>query len=823
MPTEELNIRISADSKDLDKGLDDASKKVDKFGKKTEETGKKIDDMAKKAEKGSKTISKAMSALLTGITAAATAIGVSGVKFNSSIETYQTSFEVMTGSAEKAVSIITRLKDIAAATPFGLEGLAETTQLLMNYGIEGDAAIEMMTRLGDIAQGDSEKLSSIALAFGQMSSLGKVTLQDVKQMISAGFNPLQEISESTGESMESLYDRISDGTMSVDEITAAMVRSTSAGGKYFQSMEKQSKTLSGQWSTLKDTFAEASGKVMKGITDWLSARALPKAIQVVQSLGDNFEQLVPAIVSVTAAVAGMKIAMNFSNIITSIQEVMAALTATSGVVGILIASISLMIGAFASAAIEAQQTSEEYKAFEAEIGKVDSALQTLQETHASNDLALQTSISSYEGVSKQAEDYVARLEELQGKTELTTAEQEEWKNLCSGLVQIMPELNSLINTETGEIQGGTQALRDNIEQWKEKAYAEALTQRLTQLYQEQIEAENILTEAEGKLFEAHSNLSEAQRTGNDLVAKANDITGQHSVTVESARAALAKYAEANGDADGSIQALIDSLNANISAQSEATQEMDIASASCETARTSYDEVTTSIDDCKDRMGLFQTTAETTAQVTEQTSSEMASSAESAGESIGGSFKSAGDRSLQSIRNLRDNGVREFDQIGGKFKNSGMNAALGAKQGIESKQNSLVETARKLASMVTRAFNVKLKIHSPSRVMAESGKFVVEGIIVGMKEQFDIAKSMVSNFATDLETSFSPNLTIPDVSFKINPVTSNFVFNDWMSNLNNRKSNQNIVLEVDGKVLAETTCESINNLTAQTGTIPLRAF
>ena len=823
MPTEELNIRISADSKDLDKGLDDASKKVDKFGKKTEETGKKIDDMAKKAEKGSQTISKAMSALLTGITAAATAIGIAGVKFNSSIETYQTSFEVMTGSAEKAVSIITRLKDIAAATPFGLEGLAETTQLLMNYGIEGDTAIEMMTRLGDIAQGDSEKLNSIALAFGQMSSLGKVTLQDVKQMISAGFNPLQEISESTGESMESLYDRISDGTMSVDEIKAAMVRSTSAGGKYFQSMEKQSKTLSGQWSTLKDTFAEASGKVMKGITDWLSARALPKAIQVVQALGDNFEQLVPAIVSVTAAVAGMKIAMNFSSIVTSIQEVMAALTATSGVVGILIASISLMIGAFASAAIEAQQTSEEYKAFEAEIGKVDSALQTLQETHANNDLALQTSITSYEGVSKQAEDYVARLEELQGKTELTTAEQEEWKNLCSGLVQIMPELNSLINTETGEIQGGTQALRDNIEQWKEKAYAEALTQRLTQLYQEQIEAENLLTEAEGKLFEAQSNLSEAQRTGNDLVAQANDITGQHSVTVEGARAALAKYAEANGDADGSIQALIDSLNANISAQSEATQEMDIASASCETARTSYDEVTTSIDDCKDRMGLFQTTAETTAQVTEQTSSEMASSAESAGASIGGSFKSAGDRSLQSIRNLRDNGAIEFNQIGTKFKTSGMNAALGAKYGIESKQNSLVETARNLASMVTRAFNVKLKIYSPSRVMAESGKFVVEGIIVGMEDQFDNAKNMVSNFATDLETSFSPNLTIPDVSFKINPVSSNLVFTDWMSNLNNRKSNQNIVLEVDGKVLAETTCESINNLTAQTGTIPLRAF
>lgn len=50
--------------------------------------------------------------------------------------------------------------------------------------------------------------------------------------------------------MASLYDRISDsGSLSVDEITS-MERSTS-GGKYFQSMDKQSQTLNGKISTLK--------------------------------------------------------------------------------------------------------------------------------------------------------------------------------------------------------------------------------------------------------------------------------------------------------------------------------------------------------------------------------------------------------------------------------------------------------------------------------------------------------------------------------------------------------------------------------------------
>jgi len=133
----------------------------------------------------------------------------------------------MTGSAEKAAEVIDRLKKVGAETPFELSDLADTTQLLMNYGLTADEAMDKMMMLGDISQGSADKMSRIAMAYGQMSSAGKVQLEDVKQMIEAGFNPLQEISESTGESMSSLYDRISKGTISVDEITASMERATS--------------------------------------------------------------------------------------------------------------------------------------------------------------------------------------------------------------------------------------------------------------------------------------------------------------------------------------------------------------------------------------------------------------------------------------------------------------------------------------------------------------------------------------------------------------------------------------------------------------------
>lgn len=229
-------------------------------------------------------------AAVGAVTAALGAGVVAGVKYNASIESYQTSFEVMTGSAEKAAEVIDKLKKVGAETPFELPDLADTTQLLMNYGFSADEAMDKMMMLGDISQGSAEKMSRIATAYGQMSSAGKVYLEDVKQMIEAGFNPLQEISESTGESMASLYDRISKGTISVDEITASMQRATSEGGKYFQSMEKQSQTFSGLISTLKDNAQQLLGEVVKPISDGLTESLLPAAISAIEQLTQGFEE-----------------------------------------------------------------------------------------------------------------------------------------------------------------------------------------------------------------------------------------------------------------------------------------------------------------------------------------------------------------------------------------------------------------------------------------------------------------------------------------------------------------------------------------------------
>lgn len=299
MPDYTLSAKITGDSKNYKKAVNEAEKANDDL---KESIGDTNDSMTESQTAAESTGSK-FAGLAKKVGALAISYGLlkgatEGIKYNAEMEQYQTSFEVMTGSADKAAETVDKLKKIAASTPFEMPQLAEVTQLLMNYGFTADEALNRMSMLGDIAQGDADKMQRIAAAYGQMSSAGKVSLEDIKQMIEAGFNPLTEISDSTGESMESLYDRISKGTISVDEITASMQRSTSEGGKYFQSMEKQSDTLSGKFSTLKDTVSEKLGGAFKGLTDFLRDHAIPAAIELL----NNFEKYKPVFVILGIAI-----------------------------------------------------------------------------------------------------------------------------------------------------------------------------------------------------------------------------------------------------------------------------------------------------------------------------------------------------------------------------------------------------------------------------------------------------------------------------------------------------------------------------------------
>lgn len=183
---------------------------------------------------------------------------------NAEMEQYTTSLEVMLGSASKASAMIEKMRDFAAKTPLTLENVISGGSLLMSYGVDESNLIDTMTKLGDLASGNAEKMDRITLAYGQMLAKGKVTGEELRQMTEAGV-PLQTaLAESIGVTGEEFSKMVSAGKVGIDDLNKAITGLTTGNGKFAGMMEKQSQTMQGMLSTLQDNLSEFMRKMGEG-------------------------------------------------------------------------------------------------------------------------------------------------------------------------------------------------------------------------------------------------------------------------------------------------------------------------------------------------------------------------------------------------------------------------------------------------------------------------------------------------------------------------------------------------------------------------------
>lgn len=228
-----------------------------------------------------------------------------GIKYNATIDNYKTSLEAMIGSGKKATEVIGQLVAISASTPLKLEGLADTILLLMSLGTTVDVAVGYMKMLGEITLANEGNMDSLNAAYVQMSAAEKVQIENIDQMMKAGFAPLKEIVASTGESMASLSDRISNGKLSVDAMIASMQMATSEGGKFFDTMDKQSQSFSSQVSTIKGSADSLVGGVVEPISNSLTSSLLPSAMSSIEGIQKVFESKgVEGLVSAVGSMLG---------------------------------------------------------------------------------------------------------------------------------------------------------------------------------------------------------------------------------------------------------------------------------------------------------------------------------------------------------------------------------------------------------------------------------------------------------------------------------------------------------------------------------------
>jgi hypothetical protein len=149
-------------------------------------------------------------------------------------------------------------------------------------------------------------------------------------MINAGFNPLQVISERTGESMASLRDKMSKGQISANMLSQAFQWATEKQGLFYKGAEKASETLGGKWSNFIDSMQEIATKFYDNVL----APILKPTLDVIQTITDKvvwfFSELRKgntAIVTITSVVGGLSAVILICTSIVRIQTIVTNLWA----------------------------------------------------------------------------------------------------------------------------------------------------------------------------------------------------------------------------------------------------------------------------------------------------------------------------------------------------------------------------------------------------------------------------------------------------------------------------------------------------------------
>ena len=197
-----------------------------------------------------------------------------GVEYNAQIETYQTALTTLTGSAEEANKIIEQVKKDAASTPFEVASLVKGNQLLISAGLSAEQARDDILALGNAISatgGGEEELSRMVINLQQIKNVGKASALDIKQFAYAGIDVYGLLADYTGKTRE----EVADLDITYEDLTGALKFASQEGGKYFNAMEKQSKTFNGQLSNLKDNFMAFLGEVTIPLFTFLKDEVLP--------------------------------------------------------------------------------------------------------------------------------------------------------------------------------------------------------------------------------------------------------------------------------------------------------------------------------------------------------------------------------------------------------------------------------------------------------------------------------------------------------------------------------------------------------------------
>lgn len=234
-------------------------------------------------------------------------------------------FTTMLGSAEKATSLMAQVTDTAATTPFDLKGVANGAKQLLAYGESADTVNDTLVRLGNIASGLSLPLNDLVYLYGTTMVQGRLFTQDVRQFMGRGIPLVQELAKQLGKTTEEVNQMVTDGKIGFPEVQEVLERLTDSGGMFYNLMEEQSKSLTGQISNLGDAWDMMLNEIGQSNEGILSSGIglAGTLVENYQTVLNVLEGVIVAYGSYKAAVLAIAIAQKKSTGFTSIDNIVA--------------------------------------------------------------------------------------------------------------------------------------------------------------------------------------------------------------------------------------------------------------------------------------------------------------------------------------------------------------------------------------------------------------------------------------------------------------------------------------------------------------------
>ena len=305
-------------------------------------------------------------------------------------------FGTMLGSEEKATALMQQMVNTAAKTPFGLMGVAEGAKQLLAYGVSAEKVNDTLVRLGNIASGLSIPLNDIVYLYGTTMVQGRLYAQDVRQFTGRGIPLVKELAEKYHTTAEGINEMVSAGKIGFPDVEEVLNKMTNAGGQFYQLMEKQSSSLTGQIANLQDAWDSALNSLGEK-----SEGALSAGIQSATYLVEHMDDVVRILKSVAIAYGSVKAATILASV------------ATKGYTGIAVLDNAARTAKLALMKTEAVLS-----------GEVVSQKKAMEAAEMANYAALQTTLTAEEQAAVVKQMRIAAIQSL-----LTAQQQEYLANL----------------------------------------------------------------------------------------------------------------------------------------------------------------------------------------------------------------------------------------------------------------------------------------------------------------------------------------------------------------------------------------------------------